>query len=292
VTRQQLLAAGVSSREIAHRVAIGALHPVYRGVYAVGHAALTEHGRMMAAVLASGPGAALSFFSAAVLWDLLSAGDNEAMHVSRAGPRRDGRPGIVVHETKALDTTRRHGIPVTTPARTILDLAGMAGQRDLERALNAARTRRLVGEAVLLERAAGRPGAERLRDLLDHEPSLTRSEAERRLLELIDRAGLPRPRTNARVEGLEVDALWPDRRLVVEVDGFAFHRHRDAFERDRARDARLTAAGYRTVRLTWRRLTCEPLACAATLAQALQTADRVTAAKDPPPALDEQPAAR
>lgn len=122
----------------------------------------------------------------------------------------------------------------------------------------------------LLERYPARSGVPRLRALLDAgPPALTRSEAEERLLALVLRARLPRPRTNARVAGYEADLLWPEERLVVEVDGYAFHASRHAFEADRRRDTAFTAAGFRVIRVTWRHLTDEPETVVARLAQAL-----------------------
>jgi very-short-patch-repair endonuclease len=176
---------------------------------------------------------------------------------------------VTLHRTTRLETTRRHGIPVTTPARTILDLAATAEAHELERALEQARLRHLVSARDLGRRSRDRPGAARLRALLEQEPTLTRSEAERRLLALLAAAQLPSPRTNVRVLGHEVDALWPRQRLVVEVDGFAFHGGRDAFEHDRARDAELHAHGYRVIRVTWRQLTGRPEILTARLGAAL-----------------------
>ncbi len=275
VSRAQLLAAGLTRHEIEHRLAVGALIPLHRGVYSVGHLALTALSHRQAAVLASGPGSALSFLTAAVHLELLPPGQGP-IHVSKVGPRRDARPGLVLHHATSLETTCRRGIRVTTPHQTLLDLAATAGDRDLAKAMTEARVRRLVDEAALLTSAVRRPGAERLRDLLAHAPQPTRSEAENRLLALVAKAGLPRPRTNVRVRGHEVDVLWPEHRLVAEVDGYAYHGHRQAFERDRRRAAALAAAGYRVIRLTWRQLTREPEAVLVRLAQALAVStDRV-----------------
>ena len=250
VTRSQLVGAGLGRHAIAHRLECGRLHVVHRGVYAVGHEALSPRCRQLAAVLACGPGGALSHRSAAELWDLLPERHDEAPHVS-------------------TEATRRHGIPVTTPARTILDLAATVASDELERALEQARLRHLVSARDLGRRSRDRRGAARLRALLEQEPTLTRSEAERRLLSLLAAAQLPRPRTNVRVAGHEVDALWPEQRLVVEVDGFAFHASREAFERDRARDAELQAHGYRVIRVTWRQLSARPEVLTARLGAAL-----------------------
>ena len=170
---------------------------------------------------------------------------------------------------------RLNGIPLTLPARTLLDLAATETQRDLERALSEARVLKLVSDKQLLhaiERTPSRKGTKALRVLLDHGPAITRSEAERRLLKLIRDANLPQPLTNVRLHGHTVDFCWPQNRLIVEFDGFAFHGHRRAFERDRKRDRTLVAAGYRVIRITWRQLTDESLAVIASVAQALTAA--------------------
>ena len=279
VSRAQLLAAGLTRHEIEHRIAVGALLPIHRGVYAVGHTALSHRSYLQAALLASGPGSALSFLTAAVLWELLTHREGP-IHITRAGPRRDGRKGIVLHRAGRIETTERCGLPVTTPHQTLLDLAATASDRDLKRATTEAQVRRLIDPATLLAGAAGRPGASRLRDLLTQDPQRTRSVAEDRLLALIAKAGLPRPLTNARVAGHEVDVLWPRERLIVEMDGYAYHGNRLAFEHDRRRDAELAAAGYRVIRVTWRQLTREPEAVLVRLAQAIAGASgsRATAA--------------
>jgi len=179
-----------------------------------------------------------------------------------------------VRRLEARDRTIREGVPVTTPTRTLLDLADAVPTRELERAFEGSHVRRLVDRRrleALLARAPGRHGAAVLRALLEREagPSLTRSEAEERMLALVRAARLPRPRINARVEGREVDLLWDAQRLVVEVDGYAYHSSRSAFERDHLRDAELGAAGLRVMRVTWRLLVDQPEAVVARLAAAL-----------------------
>lgn len=156
----------------------------------------------------------------------------------------------------------RAGLPLATPARTLLDLAGISDSRDLERALAAAlRTGLADPEAItaLLDRYPRRAGRGRLRALLTAAggPAFLRSEAERRLLALVREYGLPRPRTNVIVEGYEVDFLWAKERLIVEVDGRTYHEAPHAFERDHDRDGVHMAAGYRTMRVTWRQITEE-----------------------------------
>ena len=234
----------------------------------------TPHSAAMAAVLAYGSGALLSHYPAAVLWASARRRPSR-LHVTVPGRDVRSRDGIRAHTTAHLDpadATRRHGIPVTSPARTLLDVAATEPTSVLDRAANEARVLRLVSDHSLNEQFARYPnhrGVTALRQTTLAEPKLTRSEAEHRLLELIRAAQLPEPLTNARVAGYEVDFLWPDHRLVVEVDGYAFHSTRRSFERDRRRDADLTSRGYRVIRLTWRQITAEPEVVIAQLAPSL-----------------------
>lgn len=175
-------------------------------------------------------------------------------------------PGIRIHRVRHLrndEIITRDGLPLTTPVRTLLDLAAVSDSRDLERALaTALRTGLVDREAItaLLDRYPRRAGRGRLRALLTAEggPAFIRSEAERRLLDLVRKHGLPRPTTNVMVEGYEVDFFWPRERLIVEVDGRTYHEAPHAFERDHDRDGVLMAAGYRTMRVTWRQITEKP----------------------------------
>ena len=163
----------------------------------------------------------------------------------------------------AGDRVVKERIPVTSVARTLLDLATVMNHRRLSRTFEEAdrlgilRIQELEG---LCDRNTGRKGTRMLRSLIidAHRPTQTRSPLEQSFAALCHRHGLPQPVHNVRVLGREVDVLWPRQRLIVELDGFAFHRHRAAFERDRRRDAALQAAGYRIIRLTHRRLEQEP----------------------------------
>jgi very-short-patch-repair endonuclease len=234
-------------------VQAGRLHPVHRGVYAVGHRVLTTEGRWMAAVLAGGEGAVLSHLTAAAAWGLRRAGSG-VIHITVPGwPGRKRRPGLKIHRSTTLtpaDTTALRGIPVTSPARTIIDVARTTGGRELERLLDLADQRGLVDFADL------HAGPASLRAVLrNYRPAPTRSELEEAFLRLCDDHGIPRPETNVRIEGFEVDFVWRDRRLIVEVDGFAYHRSPHAFETDRARDVHLTTRGWRVLRFTWRHVT-------------------------------------
>jgi very-short-patch-repair endonuclease len=274
ITRQQLTEAGLTQSAVNRRTAKGALHRVYRGVYLVGHEALAPRARETAALLAAGETAVISHVSAANLWGI-AAVEDEGIHVTVIGRRRRSRPGLIVHYASSLDprdVRRLHGLPVTAPARTIVDLAA-TGYRDLDRAFGEAHAQRLVTAheiEQLLERTGPRAGTRAIRDLLsDNASGFTRSQAERLLRALLQSANLPMPRFNARVAGYEVDALWPQQRLVVEVDGYAYHGHRAQFERDRRRDLALTAAGYRVIRVSWRQLTNEPFALVAVISAAL-----------------------
>ena len=238
----------------------------------------TPRTREMAAVLACGSEAIVSHRSGAALWGLLrGAGDRTPIEVTVVGVDRGRRPGIRTHRVAALDddeVDRVDGIPVTSVSRTLLDLAAVAPGRELERALARARRRDLASRdevRSLLDRHAARRGSRVLRALLEDESrrAVTRSEAEERFLDLCRRARLPAPDVNAALAGYEVDFLWRSRRVAVEVDGFAFHSSKEAFERDRVRDASLSARGVMVIRVTWRQVTEEPEALLARLAQAL-----------------------
>jgi very-short-patch-repair endonuclease len=269
VTRGQLVALGIDKKGIDRRVRDGRLTRLHRGVYLAAPlpAQFTPE---MAAVLACGPTAVLSHHSAAALHGIRPREERD-VHVTVTGGQPRSRPGIRVHRARALESIRRHGIPVTTPARTLLDLATVLPRRDLERAVEEAQLRRLVSRRALIDAQTGHHGTPALHAALVDEPRLTRSEAEAELLRLIRAAGLPTPLTNARVGRYEVDFLWPEHGLVVEMDGFAYHSSRHAFERDRLRDADLQSLGLRVIRVTWRQLQ-QPEALVARLAAALATA--------------------
>jgi Transcriptional regulator, AbiEi antitoxin/Protein of unknown function (DUF559)/AbiEi antitoxin C-terminal domain len=266
VSRAQLVALGLTAKAVDSRLQRGRLHTLHRGVYAVGHKAVGIRGRRIAAVLACGPCAVLSHRSAADLWELRRT-DSPRIDVTvptRAG--RATRSGLHVHRAalEPFEATTHDGIPVTTPTRTLLDLAEVLPRRALERAADQAEVLRLFDLVAVHDTIDAHPhrhGAARLRRLLavhDLGENLTRSELEERFLGLCERAGVPRPAVNARVAGLEVDFYWPHTRLVAEVDGLTYHHTRAAFERDRERDAHLLLEGIRTVRLTRRRLVSEP----------------------------------
>jgi very-short-patch-repair endonuclease len=253
------------------------LHRVHRGIYLVGHTAAPQRAREMAAVLVCGPGAVVSHRTAAGLWALLSPDEASAVDVTVVDSWGRDRPGVKVHRACRLerrDVRQLDGIPVTSPARTLLDLAVVVPPDAFERALAEAEARRLVRERDLtdvLSRNRGRRGAGVLRAFfVGQEAVLQRSRAERRLLSLVRGAALPAPELNTRLGRFEVDFLWRAERLVVEVDGYALHGGRAAFERDRRRDAELQAEGLRVMRVTWRQLVGEPNAVIARLIRALR----------------------
>ena len=261
VSRAQLRDLGLYRQAVARRVESGLLRPLYgRRVFALTPAPLSSAGRYLAAVLACGPGAALSHRAVADVWALRPNSSWMEVTVRRGA---DTIPGITIHRTRMLeprDVTSRYGIPVTSVARTLLDLAAVVRTPELLNAIDRAERLGLFDlTAVLdvLERARGRRGAAALRRAVAaYEPSTQKSELERRFRDLIEGAGdFGRPSFNALVQGEtgthEVDAWWPERRLAVQVDGFEFHRTRRDRERDAASDADLELAGIRVLRLTW-----------------------------------------
>jgi very-short-patch-repair endonuclease len=277
VERGQLLEAGVAPHAVAYRVAKGRLHVLYRGVYRVGPLAAPLE-REMAGVLACGVTAVLSHHSAGAAWTLLSRGPGAVpVEVSGQGGYRAPDGWLRLHRVvpfAADETTTFERIPITTPARTLVDLAGSLDVWELERAVARADRQKLVTiEALdaLLARYPGRAGCRALRAVLGRNGGslLTRSDAEARFVGLMREAVLPPPEANVAVEGFEVDFVWRAARLVVEVDGFEYHSSRSAFERDRRRDAVLAASGFRVIRVTWRQLTSEPKALVARVARAL-----------------------
>jgi very-short-patch-repair endonuclease len=251
VSVAQLRAAGLDKDRTSRRARGGRLHRLHRGVYAVGHTNLSFEGRCLAAVLALGDGAVVSHLSAAALWRIVSSvsGPIDISVPSDAG--RERRPGIRIHRSPSLIaglTTRRSAVPLTRPARTLLDLRRVVPSALHQQAVRRALDLRLIKEADL-----------------EREPDLTRSELERLFLRLCRRHRLPAPEVNSRIGSYEVDFLWRARCLIVETDGFRHHGHRAAFESDRARDAALQALGYRILRFTYRQVRDDPGAVAASL---------------------------
>jgi Protein of unknown function (DUF559) len=239
-------------------------------VYAVGLSRPSVKARYLAAVLACGPGSILSHRSAAALWGLYRS-NRAAVDVSATRRTGKTRVGIEVHRASGLlacDKTRIEGVPCTSVARTLLDLAETLDRHALERAVERAEILRVFDLSALqdvLARAAGRRGAASLRTILATyvpDPAFTRSELEKRFLALCLEAGIPRPQVNLFTalprDAFEIDFTWPDRRVIVETDSYRYHGTRRAFEGDRRRDQQATAAGWRVVRFTWAQVFREP----------------------------------
>jgi very-short-patch-repair endonuclease len=256
VSSGQLHEIGLSRNAVLERRRAGRLHRVHRGVYAVGHLAPSVKRQWMAAVLALGDGAVLSHRSAAALWNLLPAREGvvDVSLPGRGGRRR--RLGIRIHRPLSLEPGElalNRGIPVTTPARTIADLRTAVPAPELRRAIRQADVLGLAAE----------PNATSDR---------TRSELEHRFLRLCHRHHLPKPAVNLRIGSMTVDFCWVEQRLIVETDGYRYHRGRTAFEDDRARDLKLRALGYEVLRLSHRQVFHESAKVGAVLGAALKRA--------------------
>jgi len=275
VKRSQLIDAGISRHVVDRQIKAGALHRAHRGVYLVGHRALAPRAREAAALLACGERALISHRSAAYVWGFVDEPPDE-VQVTLVGRRCRPKQGVRVKSVKQLDrcdVRRRHGIWLTSPARTIIDLAADATDFELERLVAEARVKRVLREGELeaaLARAGGRPGTVRVRAFVrgEGEP-MTRSEIERITRRLLKAAGVSQPKINQRLLGYEVDFLWEEQRVVLEVDTYTFHGHRRAFERDRRKTVVLEAAGYHVIRVTPRQLLVEPYWVIAHIAGAL-----------------------
>jgi very-short-patch-repair endonuclease len=256
VIRTQLLDLGLSARAIDYRVENGRLVRVHTGVYALGHAPQAGIDRAYGALLACGPGALLSHSTAACVWGIDHRWPTPFEVIVETARRR---PGIKTHRATITrkDVRRQQGIRVTSPARTVLEIAPRLTDKALGRAINDLRIERVLRIADLEEvatRLPRHPGACRVRAFTDNPTGPTRSEFEDAFAAFIKAHGLPRAEFNARVAGYEVDVLFRAEKVIVELDGWAFHRTKASFERDRERDATTLAAGYRTVRITWERL--------------------------------------
>jgi hypothetical protein len=261
VSVEQLRACGIDRGALEKALCSGRLHRLHRGVYAVGHRRLGREARYMAAVLACGTGAVLSYRSGAAWLGLLQT--NQATVDVTSPHGRHAIPGVRRHQARSLlprDKITHEGMPVTSVARTLLDLAATVRADRLERALAQAERLQLYdGRAIrdVLDRSNGHRGRAALTRATAQEPKLTRGELEAIFLRLVRQAGLPEPETNLPLVALdhpapEVDFYWPAHRLVVETDGWETHGTRTAFEQDRRKDAALTAAGETVLRFTWR----------------------------------------
>ncbi|HKB52198.1 MAG TPA: type IV toxin-antitoxin system AbiEi family antitoxin domain-containing protein [Solirubrobacterales bacterium] len=285
-TLAQLRDAGLSASGVRKRVAKGRLYAVHAGVYSVGRRLLTPDGRRIAAVLACGPGAVLSHRSAAALWGLCP--DSKGS-IDVTAPNRRGRipAGIAAHRDGSLhgsDRTSIRGIPCSSVARTLLDLAGMVSVSELRREISQAEVLRIFDLAAveaLIGRSRGRRGVARLRMIISElspRTGRTRSYLERRFLAMCERAMIPPPEVNCKLdlgnERLTPDFLWRDTRLIVETDGRETHDTASAFEEDRRRDQVFGAAGWQVIRCTWRQVLDEPARVASTISTVLASTPR------------------
>ena len=272
----QLLAAGVSRRAVSRSLAVGRLRPMFRGVYAVGHAAVSEKGWCQAALLASGNQSVLTHETACQLWRLRATepfpisvivSSNRARKLDRIQARR---MRLDPRDWMTLD-----GLRVTTPARTIVDMAGELSPRQMRRLVERAQDLRRFDPnriETVLARNPHRPGCRPLLHLialLEPDADGAKSHLERLFLALIRRAGLPKPEVNVEIEGRQRDVVWREQRLVIEVDGYAYHSSREAMRRDRRRDRELTAALWRPARFTYEEVAFEPPAVATDLRRLL-----------------------
>jgi very-short-patch-repair endonuclease len=281
ITAEQLIAAGVGRGSIRWRLAHGALHRVFRGVYLVGHSVPAPGAFEFAAVLACGGGTVVSHRSAAGVWCIAAAPTGE-VEVTVVGRDCRSRLGLRVHQVGTLDPrdrSTRKGIPITAPAWTVIDYAATSGYEEAERAIAEAFALRLLTEPQLraaLDRGPHRAGVAQVRAIIGQAggPRRTRSGGERAMLRLIRAAKLPPPLTNHPVEGFNADFFWPEVGLIVELDGGDFHRPRPAFERDHRRDIVHKDAGHEVLRVSGQQLDQEPLYIATVIARAYDRRSR------------------
>jgi hypothetical protein len=276
----ELQGCGLSRQAVHWRVRHGRLFRIHGEVYAVGHPNLPLEGRFLAAVKACGPTAVLSHYAAGSHWRMVEW-DDRRVEVTVLGEGTRLHPGLRVHRTQLReprDVRHHDGIRVTSPARTLVDLASLLDYRPLRRAVRQAQSLRLVSlpeMAKTIERLGPRRGVRNLRRILATGPAPTRSELEDVVLDLILGGGLVRPDVNVplTINGRRVipDFRWPQQRLVVEADGAAWHDDPLAREDDAERQALLEAYGERVLRVTWEQ----------SIARPTQTLDRLTAAGAP-----------
>jgi very-short-patch-repair endonuclease len=283
VSYTQLIELGFSAGAIAYQVGIGRLHRVFRGVYAVGHAVLPRYGRTRAAVLAYEPQSLLSYRSATELWGLIRT-SRFVVDITVVGRHGGAQRGVKVHFARSVhreDVAVKHGIPVTSVPRTLLDFAEVASRRELERAWDTAERLELFDLGALsrlLTRSSGRRGLKPLTELIAEArmPEPTRSELEDVLRDVCRTHGIPIPAFNTSVAGEDVDAYWPHHGLVVELDGWEHHKTRADRERDLLKEERVKLAGYPFMRFSYRRLRDHPEQVAAVLSKCLGTAAILT----------------
>jgi very-short-patch-repair endonuclease len=282
LARRQLLAAGIGNGAIQSMLRTGRLHRRHAGVYCVGHSGPVELGDETAALLACGDGAILSHWTALAMWSLLPVAPADTVHVTLIAGRSRTQPGITVHRTSRLhrqDIRTHDDLPLTSPARTLLDLAPALTNRQLERALDEAlatnATRRgQVAETVA--RMPGRAGASRLKALLDPRRPRTRTwnDGEERLLILLREADVPEAEANYRWNEFTFDLYWPAFRVAVELDGYPYHSTRSALARDRRKEAACDAAGIDLIRVGYEQIEAKPVAVVARIVRRIERARR------------------
>src|SRR4051794_15973637 len=278
VARWQLLQAGVTSNQIELRLHNGRLHELHRGVYLVGHTVPPPLAPEQAALLACGERAVLSHRSAANIWNLLPYPAAAPAWVTVPPERNATRPRIKIQRARLgrRDIRKRHGLRLTSPPRTILDLSLILDEPELESVVAEAEYRGLASAPELkaqLEANRGKRGVATLRRVLDLPggPKRTRSGGERAMLRLLRCAGMRGFETNARIHGYEVDFLWRDLAVAVELDGWDGHSGRVAFERDRMKVATLSAHGLTVIPVTGRQLRDDPSGVINRLTRAIRT---------------------
>jgi hypothetical protein len=287
ITLEQLEALGLTVQAVHARVLAGRLHRIHQRVYSLTPGVMTQRGKFMAAVLACGPDAVLSHRSAAYLWGLVAELSGP---IDVTAPNRRGRSpeGVAAHRDGSLqpiDKTVRFGIPCTSPARALLDYAGVAPEWEVRKAVGQAEVLGLLDRRqlrALLRRGRRRRGVARLRLILDTlhpQTRRTRGELERLFLAMCIKADLPQPEVNVWLDvpgggPLQADFLWRDARLIVEADSRAFHDTAAAFEQDRKREQRFQSAHWRVTRCTWKQVEREPRRLVTTIRALLEQVDR------------------
>jgi hypothetical protein len=269
-----LRACGLSDDAISSRVSAGRLHRLYRGVYAVGHPTISLRARCLAAVKACGPGAVISHFAAAFLWGML---EPFARYPDVTAPKPRKHPTINTHQSKDLETTTLHGIPVTTPIQTLIHLSSVLPFKTLRRAVNEALNRRLITAEQLV--TTHHRGAKKLRSVLAT-AAPTRSDNENLALHVLHEAGIAKPLVNPSIGGTNKipDFLWPDHNLILEADSWRYHDHPLARADDRDKQAELEALGYTVIRTSWAEMTTRP-------DRMINRVQRALTRVDPPAAL-------
>ena len=271
LSAKQLQAAGMTRAAISRWASTGRLHRVHPHVYALGHAALSLNARLIAALLYGGDQAVLSHTTAAWVWQLIET-EPSRIHVTVPG-RCPSLPGVRIHHSRGTGRATCRQLPVTSVARTLIDIAAILPFRAFRRALAEADHRQLLDPAELMSVVGkGRVGSHALRAALKaHLPQLaeTHSVLEERFVELCQTAGIPLPELNGRVRRMRVDAVWRDRHLAVELDGGPAHGHVAAMKRDRARELALRAHGFQVARYSWEQITETPERVIADLRQLL-----------------------